>query len=183
MYKLLDYVYPALGVIVIIILFGGYYYLSSSSGPAETSPTILKDRKYLSSNQDRYADCHRTIKLGDPSIHTITNRLFNEGVSQQKLEALESEFTSKFREECEPLLSDYEARYDKYVKHRKEAAKAQLTILDQISGQEAEVISDPSPILHIYQRYEPESLQYPTNSRAKMLYTEDDYESYIQQNL
>lgn len=161
----------------------GYTHISARGTSQATNPTLLEDKTYLSENQDKYADCHMTVEVGDFSIATVTNKYFNRGVSQEKLESLEGQFKDQFKKDCEPLLKDYRSRYSQYEQHKKEAAETELSQLDKWLGREAEVISEPSPIFSLYQEYDPKSLQYPTNPKAKMLYTQEEYEAFVLQRL
>ncbi len=183
--KVFDYLFPAVGVSLLIVAIGGYYYLSATPSFAnKAESTVSEDVSYLSSNEEKYADCYHTVKSNsDFSVATVTNRLYNQGVSKEKLELIESQFKVKYEKECTAVLKTYEDRYNLYVQHRKEAAEYRLSKLDKIMGKKAEVASRPSPIFSLYQEYEPKSLQYPTNTQAKMLYTASDYEIYVQQNL
>lgn len=183
MNKFFSVVIPVLGVALIIAAMMGYTHITASGGSQLTNATVLEDKNYLSENQDKYADCHYTVELGDFSIATVTNKYFNQGVNQATLETLEKQFKEKYENECRPLLDEYRARYTLYVQHKQEAAEAELSQLDKWLGSEAEVVSEPSPIFSLYPEYDPKSLQHPTNPDAKMLYTQQDYEKYVTDNL
>jgi hypothetical protein len=177
--KFFSVVIPVLGIALIIAAMLGYTHITASGGSQLTNPTVLKDKKYLSANQNKYADCHYTIELGDFSIATVTNKYFNQGVGKEVLENLEKQFKEKYENECRPLLDEYRARYTLYLQHKQEAAEAELSQLDKWLGNEAEVLLEPSPIFSLYQEHDPKSLQHPTNPDAKMLYTQDDYDKYV----
>lgn len=183
MEKLFNFLIPTIGIVAIIAVFMGYSHVTAKGSPQTTNPTILEDKKYLSSNQEKYADCHYTLEIGDFSIAIVTNKYFNQGISQEKLETLEAQFKDKYKQQCQPLLDEYRVRYSQYEKHKKDAAEAELSQFDKWLGKKAEVIKEPSPIFGLYQEYDPKSLQHPTNPDAKMLYTQQDYESFVKQNL
>lgn len=183
MEKLFNILIPTVGVVAIIAVFMGYTHITASGDSQLTNTVVLEDKKYLSENQNKYADCHYTVELGDFSMATVTNKYFNQGVSKEKLEALETQFKDKYKQECQPLINEYRARYSQYGQHKKEAAEAELSQLDKWLGNEAEVVKEPSPIFSLYQEYDPKSLQHPTNPNAKMLYSQQDYESFVRQNL
>lgn len=181
--KVFSVVLPIVGVALIIGLFIGYSEVTAKGEPETTNKQLLDDRAYLQKNQDAYADCQYTVEVGDFSIATVTNRYYNQGVSKQKLESLESQFKDKYKQQCQPILDGYRARYTAYTQHQKDAAAAELSQLDKWMGKKPEVVSERSPIMGLYQEYDPKSLQYPTNPNAKMLYTQQDYEDFIMQKL
>lgn len=183
MSKLFNFLIPTLGVIVIVAAFMGYTQVTAKGSPQSTNPKILEDKKYLSENQEKYADCQYTVEIGDLSIATVTNKYFNQGVSKDKLEALGTQFKYKYKQECQPVLDEYRSRYSQYVQHKKEAAEAELSQLDKWLGKKPEVMTEPSPIFSLYQEYDPKSLQHPTNPNANMLYTLQDYEVFVEQNI
>lgn len=183
MHKLLGFLFPAVAVIVIVGAMFGYVHVTAKGSPQLTNAKVLEDKQYLTDNQDKYADCHYTVEIGDFSIATVTNKYFNQGVSTEKLESLETQFKDKYKRECEPLINEYRSRYSQYEQHKKEAAEAELSQLDKWLGKEAEVISEPSSIFGLYQEHNPKSLQHPTNPNAKMLYSQQDYETFVTQSL
>lgn len=183
MNKLFNVVIPVVGVTLIIAAMMGYTHVTASGGSQLTNTKVLEDKKYLADNQDKYADCHYTVELGDFSIANVTNKYFRQGVGKETLENLEREFEDKYKNECKPLLDEYRARYNLYIQHKKEAAEAELSQLDKWLGNEAEVVSEPSPIFSLYQEYDPKSLQHPTNPNAKMLYSQEDYEKYVAERI
>lgn len=183
MSKILGYIFSVITGLVIIGALVGYFFISAKGSPQTTNPKVLEDKKYLSENQEKYADCHYTVEIGDFSIATVTNKYFNQGVSEEKLKLLETQFKSKYEQECELLLSEYRSRYSQYEINKRNAAKTELSQIEKWLGKKPETISEPSPISSLYQEYDPKSLQYPTNLSAKMLYSQQDYETFVIQNL
>lgn len=183
--KVFDYIFPAIGITALIAIIGGYFYLTSvpASG-LEKSVQIKADEKYLSDNQQAYADCYYTTKSNsDFSVETVTNRLYNGGAPKENLEAIEDAFEDKYINRCDPIITGYEARYTEYQRHKKELAESRLTKLDKLLGKQAEAAKQPSDIFSLYEMHDPKTLQYPTYRDAKMLYSGDEYEQYARQNL
>lgn len=183
MNKLLNVLIPVVGVTLLIAAFMGYTHITASGGSQFNNEQVLEDKTYLSKNQEMYGNCQYTVEVGDFSIATITNKYFNQGVSKEKLESLEAQFKAKYKNECEPILDGYRARYEEYKKHQQEAADAELSQLDKWLGKKSEIISARSPAISLYQEYDPKSLQYPTNPDVKMLYSQDDYDKFVSENL
>ena len=185
MNKVLDFIFPTLGIVLLLSVIGGYFYFTSlpASGTA-INVQILDDKKYLSDNQQMYADCYYTTKSNaDFNVATITNRLFNAGTSKEKLESLEASFKDKYVKQCEPVLTGYESRYDEYKEHKIDLAESRLTKLDKLLGKQSEVTKEPSDIFSLYEMHDPKTLQYPTYREAKLLYSSDEYEQYVEQNI
>lgn len=183
MNKVFSFVLPAIGVVLLIGLFMGYTEVTAKGEPQQMNKQLLDDQAYFQKNQDMYADCQYTVEVGDFSIATVTNCYYNQGVSKQKLDSLESQFKDKYKNQCQPLIDGYRARYKQYVERQKDAAAAELSQLDKWMGKKPEVASNRSPIMGLYQEYDPKSLQYPTNPNAKMLYTGQDYANFVSVNL
>jgi hypothetical protein len=183
MNKLFNILIPVVGITLLIAVFMGYTHVTATGGSQLTNKQVLEDRSYLSQNQEKYGNCQYTVEIGDFSIATVTNKYYNQGVNKEKLELLENQFKDKYKAECQPVLDEYRARYTLYQQHQKDAAAAELSQLDRWLGKKAEVISERSPIMGLYQEYDPKSLQYPTNPNAKILYTQDDYDKYVSANL
>lgn len=183
MKKLLNTLIPVVGIILLIAAFMGYTQITSSGDSQRTDKQLLADRSYFSENQEKYADCQYTVETGDFSIATVTNKYYNQGVSEEKLTSLETQFKDKYKTECQPLLEEYRERFTQFQQHQKDAAEAELSQLEKWLGKKAEVISEKSPVFSLYQEYDPKSLQYPTNPNAKMLYSHEDYDKFVSANL
>lgn len=181
--KISKYIFYPIVIIAIIGVFIGYYSVTANGSSQLFNKKVIEDRAYLSDNQEKYADCQYTIEVGDFSFSAVANKYFNKGVSASLLESIETKFENIYKEECSSVIKGYRDRYSMYVEHKKEAAEAELSQLDKWFGKKAEIIGDPSPIFSLYQRYDPKSLQYPTNPGAKMLYTQADYEEFVIKNL
>lgn len=183
MNKLFNILIPVVGVTLLIAAFMGYTHISASGGSQLTNKQVLEDKTYLSENQEKYGNCQYTVEVGDFSIATVTNKYYHKGVSKEKLESLETQFKEKYKSECQPVLDGYRAKYNQYQQHQKDAAEAELSQIDRWLGKKAEVISNRSPAMSLYQEYDPKSLQYPTNPNAKMLYSQEDYDKFVNTNL
>lgn len=183
MNKLFNILIPVVGVTLLIAAFMGYTHVTATGGSQLTNKQVLEDRAYLSQNQEKYGDCQYTVEVGDFSIATVTNKYYNQGASKEKLESLEQQFKGKYKTECQPVIDGYRARYAEYQQHQMDAAEAELSQLDRWLGKKAEVISERSPAISLYQEYDPKSLQYPTNPNAKMLYSQEDYDKFVATNL
>ena len=183
MNKLFNILIPVVGVTLLIAAFMGYTHITSSGGSQLMNKQVLDDQTYLAENQEKYGDCQYTVEVGDFSIAKVTNKYYNQGVSKEKLESLEKQFKDKYIADCQPTLDGYRAKYSEYQLHQQQAAEAELSQLDKWLGKKPEIISSRSPAISLYQKYDPKSLQYPTNPNAKMLYGEEDYDKFVTANL
>lgn len=182
--KILNFALPALGVSIILGVIGGYFYLTALPDVSQQTKVILDDQVYLKDNQQAYADCYYTTKSNsDFSIAQVTNKYFNSGVSKDRLVTLEAQFLEKYSEQCKPVITNYENRFIKYQENQKLLASARLTELDKLLKKKADIEKIPSDTVSFYQMYEPKSLQYPSYSVVKLLYTADDYVTFLNQNL
>lgn len=181
--KLLNILIPVVGVTLLIAAFMGYTHITATGGSQLTNKQVLEDRTYLSQNQEKYGNCQYTVEVGDFSIATVTNKYYNQGIGKEKLESLEQQFKEKYKSECQPGIDGYRAKYTQYQQHQKDAAESELSQLEKWLGKKAEVVSERSPTISLYQEYDPKSLQYPTNPNAKMLYSQEDYEIFVKENL
>lgn len=170
--------------ILIVAAIGGYYYLSGNTFDQKTLLAVAADKKFLENNQQKYADCYYTVKGNFELITpTVVNRFYNQGAPKSELVSLEKTFLAKYEDQCKPVMSGYELRFTQYKSDQFALAKSRLTNLDKLMNKQPEVEKQPSPILPLYQQYDPKSLQYPTNSNVKMLYSADDFAKYLNENL
>lgn len=184
MNKILGYLIPILGGLLILTALVAYYYLTALPDFTQPLQKVSEDKIYLNSNDEKYADCYYTVKQNDDfSITTTTNRLYNSGVNNTTLEKLETKFRKMHTDQCDPIINDYESRFKQYKIDQLELAKTKLSKLDNLLGKQPTIEKEHSNIVYFYEMYEPKSLQWPTNSSAKMLYSTDDYQKYVEQNL
>ena len=170
--------------LLILAAIGGYYYLSADSYSQEAFLAVAADQKYLENNQQKYADCYYTVKGNFELITpTVINRFYNQGAPKTELATLEKKFLSKYENQCKPVMSDYESKFNQYKSDQLALAKSRLTNLDKLTKKQPRVERQPSPILSIYEEYDPKSLQYPTNSNVSMLYDANDFTKYLNENI
>lgn len=170
--------------ILILAAIGGYYYLSADSYSQDAFLAVAADKKYLQNNQQKYADCYYTVKGNFELITpTVVNRFYNQGAPKAELTALEKKFLAKYEAQCKPIMSGYESKFSEYKSDQLALAKSRLTNFDKLTNKTPVVESQPSPILSLYEEYDPKSLQYPTNSSVNMLYSSNDFANYLNENL
>lgn len=152
--------------------------------PIEKQRIVLADEQYLKDNQQKYADCYYTTK-SNPEFLTsgIVNQFYNQGAPKAKLTVLEPQFLAKYTEQCAPIMSSYEARFNQYDKDQVSLAKARLTEFEKLIKKDPVVEKQQSDVISIYEKYDPRTLQYPTYDKGKMLYTADDFAAYLNENL
>lgn len=183
MEKLLGILIPVIGVALVLAALFGYTSITAVGGSQLTNRQLLDDTAYFLKNQEMYGDCHYTVEIGDFSIATVTNKYYNQGASVEKLESLSAQFKDKFKKQCSAVLKEYRDRFAQYQEHKKEAAAAELSQLDIWLGKQPEIIRERSPVVSFYERFDPKSLQHPTNPEAKMLYSIEDYDKFVSENL
>lgn len=182
--KIFEYVIPTFGVAIILAGIGGYVYMTAIPAADNENKILLADQEYLNDNQQKYADCYYTTKSNPEFITSgVVNQFYNQGAPKAKLTVLEPQFLAKYTDQCAPVINNYEARFKQYNKDELSLAKARLTEFEKLTKKNPVVEKQQSDVISIYEKYDPKTLQYPTYDKGKMLYTADDFATYLNENL